>query len=331
MKKPVLPLIILLIVFVVGTIGYKILWIDKQATIMDALFMTFTTITTIGYGEVYPLDSTARIFTMIISTAGIGSMFYLLSIFMENLFILQNSNLRGIKKMHKTINSLKNHTIVVGYGRVGRIVSKELKSRGEKFIVIEHSKENQEEFDDKEMILIHGDATDDEVLVTAGIDRARALIIATGNSAINVFVVLSAREMNKDLFIVARGDDDQLAKKLVKAGADRVINTYSTGGEKLANVAVNPHVMDFIDSNLSAGGKKLKIEQYKIQNEQNIINKSLRELDIRKHSGVSVIGIIRDEDVNLSPSADSIIIENDILIILGTNEQLENFNNFMGI
>ena len=89
--------------------------------------------------------------------------------------------------------------------------------------------------------------------------------------------------------------------------------------------------MDFIDSNLSAGGKKLKIEQYKIQNEQNIINKSLRELDIRKHSGVSVIGIIRDEDVNLSPAADSIIIENDILIILGTNEQLENFNNFMGI
>jgi voltage-gated potassium channel len=324
LKKPILPAILLLTVIVIGTLGYSYLWKDLDSTFIDAIYMTIITITTVGYGEIHQLNSTGRVFTMLIAIAGIGSLFYVLSVVMENLVIIQLNNYRGQKKKMKKIEKLHNHIILVGHGRVGHLAALELARAGQTFVAIDDSFDDPEYIPiDDNMLMIEGDATEDEVLLKAGIERARGVIVATADSATNVFVVLSAKVLNPKLFIVARADSDANLEKLKRAGADRVVNPYSIGGQRLAQLIVNTNVLDVFETSFGTKDNNLKIENIDLTDRSIWFNKTLKEIDLRQKTGASILAVIRESTPILNPGGDFKIIKGDQLLVIGTKEQMK--------
>lgn len=324
LKTPISPIIILFSVIIIGTIGYSVLWHDiPEANLVDAFYMTLITVTTIGYGETHHLNSIGRIFTVFIAISGMGSLFYILSVLMENLFILQMNNFRGKKKMLQKINQMKDHTIVIGLGRVGKRTVREFAEKGEEYLVIDINPPN---YDDSETIpnipFVQGDATRDEVLIKAGINRAKGLIVTTANSATTVFVTLSARVLNPNLFIVARSDYDNDIDKMKRAGADRVVNPYSIGGQRLANLMVNPNVVDFFETSLRTNENSINIENILLPETSKWIGKTLINMNLRRNSGATIIAVVRDSTPITNPDGTMILQSGDALLTLGTKDQL---------
>jgi voltage-gated potassium channel len=326
LKTPLVPFLLVIIVFIIGTIGYSLFWRDYNADVIDAAYMVFITMTTIGFQELYPLGDYGRIFTIFIGLTGISSLFYVFSVIMENIVIIQMYNLRGKNKMKKKIANLENHIILIGFGRVGKLAAKELEKNEQAFVVIESNKEITENFDEKTLI-ISGDATDDEILLNAGIKKAKGMIVTTANSASTMFVVLSAKVLNPEIFIVARTDDDNDIEKLKRAGADKVVNPYSIGGQRLANLLINPNVIDFFET--SFGKNNLNVERIIIPLNCKYINKSLKEINLRYKSGATVVAILRDGNPIINPQAEFLISTGDELIALGTTEQLISLENII--
>lgn len=325
LKKPTIPIIMTLAVFIIGTIGYDIIWQGTGATIVDCIYMTMITITTLGFSEIYPMDSAGRIFTMFIAIFGIASLFYVFGVIMENIFIIQLSNYRSMKKMVKKIDSLNNHIIVVGYGRVGQLAVSELKKAKVDFVVIDDDFKEFDVIQSKDDILkVFGDATEDETLIKAGITKAQGMIVATGNPATNVFVVLSAKVLNPSIFIVARVEDEISAPKLIKAGADRTVNPYYIGGQRLANLIINPNIVDFFETNFHIGANSLTIESIKLEEGSPYNNKSIKELEIRRKTGATIIAIVRGDTSFTVPDADFILKSGDEVLFMGTREQIQN-------
>ena len=323
-KKPIMPTIVVLAVIVVGTAGYWWLWRYNNGNIIDALYMTWITIATIGYMEVHPLNETGRIFTILISIAGIGSLFYVLSIFMENLFILELHNYRGKKKKMKEIEKYENHIILIGYGRVGQLAAKVLLNRGEKFVVIDDDFIEEDVVNLKDNLLrITGNATEDAILNKAGIKKARGLLVATGNSATTVFVVLSAKVLNPDIFIVARADEDSDKEKLKRAGADRVVNPYSIGGQRMANLMINQNIVDFLETSFGIKDGNLRIESITLPDKSHWNDKTLRDLDLRQKFGVSILAVVRNMKPITNPGGNFKIKEGDQFIIMGSDDDLK--------
>jgi voltage-gated potassium channel len=323
-KKPIIPGVVVLTVIVIGTVGYWWLWRDTNASIIDALYMTWITIATIGYMEVHPLDNTGHIFTILISLAGISSLFYILSIFMENLFILQLHNYRRKKKKMKEIEKCENHIIIIGYGRVGQLAAKVLLDIGEKFVVVDDDFIEEDIVHLKHNLLrVTGNATEDSVLIKAGIKKARGLIVATGNSATTVFVVLSAKVLNPDIFIVARADEDSDKEKLKRAGANRVVNPYSIGGQRMANLMINQHIVDFLETSFGVGSGHLKIENMQLPEKCKWADKTFREIDLRQQFGVSILAVVRNGKPITNPGGNFKIKDGDQFIIMGSEDELK--------
>ncbi|MFA6571439.1 MAG: potassium channel protein [Bacteroidota bacterium] len=329
LKKPIIPALMLLSVIIIGTAGYSYLWKEQNATFIDSLYMTIITITTVGFSEIHTLDNTGRIFTIIIAILGIGSLFYVLSVFMENLVMLQLNNYRGKKKMLQKIEHLKNHIIVVGYGRVGKLASKELADSKEEFIVIEKTFDKKNVQPPENYLTISGDATEDEILIQAGIMRAKGIIVTSANPATTLFVVLSSKVLNPNLFIVARSEEESDVEKLMRAGANRVVNPYSIGGQRLAQLMINTNIIDFFNTNLGSGENNLKIENISIPAISKLNNKTLKEISFREKIGVSVLAVIRDGQPNLNPGGEFKLEENDTLVLIGTKVQLKKLGAFL--
>ncbi|MCK5742945.1 MAG: potassium channel protein [Chlorobi bacterium] len=324
--RPVIPILLVFFVVLSGTVGYRILWADIPGmSFADAFYMTVITISTVGFGEVHELTGVGKAFTIFISLTGIGSLFYVLSVLMENLVIFQLFDYRGKKKMVKEIENLSDHIILVGFGRVGQLAANELKISQADFVVIDI--DNQEDYtlyEHEHLLKITGDATTDHVLLEAGIERAKGIIVATGDSRTNVFVVLSARVLNPTFHIVSRADDHEDVVKLKRAGADDIVNPYSIGGQKLAGLMINPNITDFLETNLGEGEFNLKIETIRLPDTSDWIGKSLMDLNFRQHVGVSVLALIRDDMPILNPAGHDKIFTGDKLVVLGTRKQLSN-------
>ena len=322
-KRPVLPLLILFGVLVLGTGGYYFLWLDSESTLLDALYMTVITITTIGYNEVHPLDGTGRVFTMFIGITGIGSLFYILSIWMENLFMLQLYNYSGKRKMSKEIDKLDGHIILVGYGRVGKLAANELTGANKKFVVID---DDFAEADSKELeglLTVTGDATDDKTLLQAGVERAKGMIVSTANPATNVFITLSAKVFNPQIYIVTRTDNDSDTEKLKRAGANKVVNPYSIGGVRLANLMINTNIVDFMETSFGKGKNNIKMENVKLPPHSPWFNKTLKDVNLRQKTGASILAVIRNEDPIMNPGGDFTILPGDQLVVVGTRSDLQ--------
>ena len=318
----VTPVATVIAVTIIGTIGYYYLGRTQDATFLDALFMTVITITTIGYGEIIHLDEMGRVFTILIAITGIGSLFYSLTITMDYLVMIRVSDPFGTKKMQKQIDMFVDHVIIAGLGRVGRQAAKEMQDSGMPFVIIDNRPEARDLAVQQGYLFILGDASDDQVLHQAGIERARGLIVTSGDDATNVYIVLSARVLNPKLFIISRAVEESSIPKLTRAGADRAMSPHAIGGRRLAHLILSPTVIDFFDTVISKGEEFLNLEGISVQSESPIVGKCLADLSIRERSGANVLVILRGRQVLPNPEDCQTLEVNDRLLALGTAQQL---------
>lgn len=314
----------------VGVIGFKIL---SNYPWIDAFYMTVITITTVGFGEVHPLDDTAKLFTIFLIMASVFILGYALSVITE--YILSKNNFEELKqkKMQKKIDSLKNHIIICGYGRNGKQAAKKLLAYKKPFVVIEKDKELIDKFQNGSITFILGNANDDETLLKAGVDRASTLILAMPNDADNLFVVLSARQLNSKLKIISRASQETSYNKLKMAGADNVILPDNIGGDHMASLVVVPDLMEFVD-NLSIIGKyNINIEEIAVEKLYDPSEvKTIKDLDLRHKTGCTVIGFKDGHgEYVVNPEAEVQLVPNSKIIVLGRPEQIEKLNSTYNI
>ena len=318
----VFSLVLFAIVVAAGTLGYWWLWRDGGGTWLDALFMTVTTVTTIGYGEIRPLSSAGRLFTIALALSGIAVVFYTFGILMEYLVSSRLADASGRNRMEKRIAQLREHVIVAGLGRVGRQAAGELAAARLPFVVVDPEADAVEHALERGWLGLEGDATEDALLERAGIRRARGLIATTSNDAINMYIALSARVLNPALHIVSRAADEASVPKLIRAGANRAISPYAIGGHRLAHLIISPTVVDFFETALRRGGETLAIEDLQVGVSSPVAGKSLDGLDVRRVTGASVLAVLRDGQPPISPSGDLTLQAADHVLALGTQDQL---------
>jgi voltage-gated potassium channel len=322
-QRLAIPLLALVATHVIGTIGYWLLWRDDGGTLSDALFMTFTTVATIGYGEVRPLDDAGRVLTMVVAAGGIGSLFYSFTITLDWLSSGEIQAARRRRKMREEIEQLSGHYILAGFGRVGREASRELQASGKRIVAIDVDGDHVAAAAELGFLFVRGDASDDAVLLAAGITRARGLIVTTGNDATNLYIVMSARLLASELYIVSRAVDSNAVPKLERAGANRAISPYAIGGRRMAHLILSPHVVDFFETALHRGNKTLSIGEIQVLAGSSAIGASLDALR-KRASGATVLAVLRSHDGSVALATDNLVLAGgDHLLALGTDEQLE--------
>jgi voltage-gated potassium channel len=310
---------LLLIVIVGGTMGYRII---EGWSFLDSLYMTITTITTVGYTEVHPLSTAGRIFSMILILSGVGTAFYILTTLVQYMLEGEFGIRIGRRRMEAKIKMLKNHFILCGYGRVGEAIANTLKQHGAEFVVIERTSENAEKARQAGCLTVQDDATRDEVLRGARIDRARALIAALGDDADNTYTTLAAHQLNNSVPIIARASSTAAQKKLQLAGAHRVLAPEISGGERMAMLALRPATVEFVETILLGHGQELLIEEIEVSEDSPLLGSTIKQAEER-FPGIRILAI-RNKDGTLvpNPSPKSTIEKASSLAAFGAAEQL---------
>ncbi len=305
----------------VGTTGYCV--IDERYTFLDALYMTVITLATIGYGEVHPLTDSGRVFTIFLILGGVFVFFYS---FTELIRTVVSGELRqqlGRQRMKRELAALDGHFIVCGYGRMGRQVCQEFSRQGMPFVIIDRHPEVLEGFDLAHGIPLPGDASSDELLRHAGIERARALVTVMSSDAANLYTTMSARLLNRHLFIVARVEDPHSEQKLKRAGANRVVSPYQIGGLRLAHAVLRPTVVDFIELATRTEHFELQMEEARVQAGSPLDGSQLKDGRLRNELKVMVIAVKKHSgEMLFNPEPDVVIEAGDTLVVLGRREQL---------
>jgi voltage-gated potassium channel len=316
------PLLILLSVWVIGTIGYMV--IDNY-TFFDAFYMTIITVATVGYGEVAPLSQAGKLFTAFLIITSFGTFAYAVSSITKFVIDGEFNEFFKNRKLNATIDKISDHVIICGYGRNGRQAAQVLKKHNKRFVVIENSAALTSTLNHKfSELVITGDSTQDEVLIKAGILRAKAIITTLPVDADNLFIVLSARNLNKNLTIISRASEDNSDTKLKIAGANNVIMPDKVGGAHMASLVMKPDVMEFIDHITAEGGDNISLEEISFERiPDELKNKTLKDLEIRNRSGANIIGYKTAKgEYIINPSADTLVIPDSKLFVLGTSEQI---------
>lgn len=315
--------IVLLIssVLATGTIGYMLL---AKYSFIDALYMTVITVTTVGFSEVRPLSPEDKIFTIFLILTSIFILGYAVSTFSEYLVSGKLFDYFKHKTVEKKITKLKGHSIVCGYGRNGRQAIVKLMNYNKEFVVVEKDKDLVEEIESNEYLTIQGDATLDETLLAAGILNADFLITALPSDANNLFVVLSARQLNKKMKIISRASNESSYSKLKIAGADNVIMPDKLGGDHMASLVTTPDVIEFVDRLTIEGETTANLEEIIVDDlPREYKGKTILDLDLRRQTGCTVIGFRNpDKDYVINPEASTVLVENASLIVLGRPEQI---------
>jgi len=309
----------------IGIIGYRFIsgyeWID-------AIYMTVITITTVGFAEVSPLDTPSKIFTIFLILASVVIVGYAIAIITE--YILSKNNFEDIKqrKMQKKIDAMSDHIIICGYGRNGKQAAKKLRAYNKPYVVIERDKELIEKCQEDNIPFVYGNANEDETLFEAGIEKANTLISALPSDADNLFVVLSARQINKTMTIISRASQETSYNKLKLAGANNVILPDRIGGDHMASLVVIPDLVEFIDNLGIVGERNINIEEVKVEQLYNAEEiKTIRDLDLRRKTGCTVIGFKDDKgEYIVNPEADTKLIPGSKIIVLGRPEQIHKLN-----
>ena len=320
-KKLYVALLMLIVVLAIGVTGYMTISGDS---FIDALYMTVITISTVGFGLIHPLGVPAKIFTIFLILLSVTLYGYVLKILSENIAIGTFFKELKQKKMQKKINALQNHTIVCGFGRNGQQAVAKLDSFDQDYVVIEKNKLPENDLEDSHHFYILGDATEDEALLKAGIKNAQNLIVALPSDADNLFTVLSARQLNSNLTIISRASDESSNKKLKIAGADNVIMPDKLGGDHMASLVVTPDIIEFVDMLSIEGQFSSNLQEITIDDlSENYESKSIRDLDLRKLTGCSVIGFkTADNEYIVNPDASTQLEKGTKLIVLGRPEQV---------
>ncbi|MFQ5690483.1 MAG: potassium channel family protein [Gemmatimonadota bacterium] len=322
-----------LILVAVGTVGFLRLpgW-----NLSDALYMTIITLTAVGYSEVHPLAGPSRLLAALLLVGGITSMGLWFALITSALVEMDLAHTFWTRRIMKNIERLKNHVIVCGAGRTGRQVIKELERSGCPYVVIERDPARLQRIRelDPDMLLIEGDATQDEVLAQAGIKRACGLTAALSADTDNLYVCLSARGLRPDLTIVARAYDEETMEKMYKAGADHVVSPNTTGGIRMASVLLRPQVMSFLDVVTRSGSLSLRLEDVRVPDGSPLLDRTLAEAQIPQKTGLIVIAIRHGEDPGgrsflYNPGSEERIRSGDVLIVLGEPQQVDSLRRML--
>lgn len=316
----IIPGLLILAIIIAGTIGYVKL---EGWGIFESLYMVVITLSTVGFGEIHQLNTAGRLVTMSIIVFGIGTVGYTVGQIVEIIVEDQVGGYRRRRKMEKKIANFKNHYIICGFGRVGHQIAREFAGAKINYVVIDNKPETTAELAGSSIPFFVGNMTTDKILLDAGIKNAKGLVAAADSDTDNVFVTLSARVLNPRLFIIARTGTVEAEEKLKKAGADRVISPYFIAGKQMAAMATKPTAIDFFDSIIHNGHLQVAMSEFKVGNNCQLVNKSLKDSQIRQKSGAYIVTIKKaNGQLEMQPTANSKIEPGDILVAIGTADQL---------
>src|SRR5271163_265058 len=303
-----------------GTLGYLLI---EGMSFLDALYMTVITVSTVGYGEVKPLDEAGRMFTIVLIIVGVGTAFYLFATMTEVIIEGQLRDYLGAKGMLRKIHNLKNHVIICGFGRFGRAVVEELARHQVPMVVIDNDPKSIEDLARLDIPYLSGDAMHDDILEDAGIRSARALVAATASDADNVYITLAAREKNRAISIHARGEGEVGLRRLKLAGANQVISAYQYGGYRVASTIIRPSVVDFIELFTSGRGEEVDLEEIRIPENGTMAGRSV--LQIEEAIGkLRIVALKRNEDpITIIPQPATQVRGGDLLVVIGDRASLE--------
>jgi len=308
-------IIALVSIIAIGTFGYSLV---EGWSLFDALYMTVITLATVGFKEVQPLSDQGKLFTIILIISGTGMIAYTLSSLLQFTLEGQLRKILGRKKLESRISKLSDHYIICGFGRIGHLICREFQSRPMPFVVVEKDPQLVERVEREGFMFVEGDATDDETLQAAGIDRALGLITAVTSDTDNVYITLTARGLNPKLFILARAGEEGSEKKLMRAGASKVISPYTIGASRMAQAILRPSVVDFIEIATASENLELQIEEIPIAARSSLAGKTLIDSGVRQSMGIIIVGIKQvDGQMIFNPPPTRVIEPNSILIILG--------------
>jgi voltage-gated potassium channel len=315
-KQIVYPIVIVTSTVLVGTIGYRLI---EGWSWFDGLYMSIITLATVGYGETHPLTEPGKVFTVVMIVIGVIVFGYLISSITQVLIETELESVFGRRKLFKDISKLRDHYIISGAGRVGSRVIDELRRKQVDFIVIERDQNVAQQLLMRGDLVLVGDATDETVLDGAHVREARALITAASSDAENVYIVLTARGLNPNLYIVARAVDETAERNLIRAGANKVVSPVLIGSHRMAQAALTPAVADFLDLITMTESLDLNFEQVRISPGSPLDNVQLKDSGIRAEHNAMIVAITdREGKMTFNPSGDQLLRSGDLLIAIGT-------------
>jgi voltage-gated potassium channel len=313
--------LLLLIIVITGTLGYSLI---EGWPLFNSLYMTVITITTVGYGEVRELSGTGRLFTIGLIISSVGIVAYLVSRLAGVVVEEEIRKLMGRRKLEKAISRLKDHYIVCGYGRIGGYICREFEGEGLPFVVIERDEQVIQGMEEEGVIYVRGDATDEKTLIDAGVERAKALITAVASDAENLYITLTARGLNPNLFILSRASEEKAERKLVSAGANKVVSPYLIGAHRMAMAIIRPAVVELMEIAMKRESLQLQLKEIKVNDTTKLPGTSLSESGIRSELDLIVVAIKKEDgSMIFNPGFNATIAEGDTLITLGQKANLD--------
>ena len=316
-------IIISWIIFALGVIGYMLI---EKWSFLDAVYMTAITVTTAGFMEVHELSSAGRIFTSIVLVAGVGYFFYIAGLIIQSIVEGEIKAILGRKRLDKKIRKLKNHYIVCGYGRIGRVLSQLIKEEANDIVVVEQDKSLVGVLEKDKMHYIQGDSSDEEILAKAGIENASFLIAALGTDTANVFLVLTARQLNPDIYIMARASSPNVKKKLMIAGANFVESPYDIGAISMGLKLLRPSVSRFLAIALSRKKEAIQMDEIFMPKSSKYTNVALKDSGIRQDFNLIIISIKKTSgEMLFNPHFETLLEPEDTRIVMGKTPDLKKF------
>lgn len=316
-------------IVVVGTVGYTLI---EGWGPLDSLYMTVTTIFTVGFGEVHPLSTAGSVFTLVLIVGGVGTILYGLGSMVEFVVGGQLSGAYRRRVVKKKVDKLEGHYVICGYGRVGEAVARHFATQSASFVIVDNDAESLARAEADGLLVVKGDATADETLEAAGIRRAKGLITAVGSDAGNIYVTLSARVLNPQLLIVARAGSEDTVSKLKRAGADRVVSPYGIGGKQMATLMLKPLVSDYLDVVTSGGELEFRMEELELTPVCCAIGQSIQDMAVRKRTGATILAVRHGQSgvFDSNPSPDVILAPGDTIIAIGTPGEIVKLEELVG-
>ena len=322
-KNLKIALLCLLSLFIIGTVGFHIL---EGWSLIDSLYTTVITLSTVGYGDFFPQTERGRIFAIFLVIFGVGTMLYTVVLFTETMIEARFRSILGRGRLEKMLKKMNNHYIICGCGRIGYLICKELTAEKVDFAVIDNNPETIQKIEEEGFIYLKGDATQDKTLIAAGIKKAKGIVCALPTDAENLYVILTAKELNPDIYILSRSEEIESERRLLRAGADRVISPYTLGGMRMAMAISRPAMLDFIEITTRRQSLELRMEELDICDGSPVIGKSLEESEIRQLYGLIIVAVKKDTgQMIFNPQANYVISKGDKLIALGEDKNVSRF------